>query len=139
MLFMGWYPCCVRTYLHNNPSRIIEEMVRFAYTGHLRINRDNVIGAFHLALIWKLDNVVEWCADFIASRLVHRALISNKVSAKRSNSKLYLIDSRLRPYRVYFSIANLICVSLRDVDDIENKRERPHVQVGHRTTNEHEK
>ncbi len=71
MLFMGWYPCCVRTYLHNNPSRIIEEMVRFAYTGQLDISQENVIDLFTLAHIWKLDNVLDWCVDFLASRLVH--------------------------------------------------------------------
>ncbi len=65
---MGWCSCCVDLYLHYKPSRIIEDMVRYAYTGHLRISRDNVIGVFHLALIWKLDKVVDWCADFIASR-----------------------------------------------------------------------
>ncbi len=49
-------------------------MVRFAYTGHLCISRDNVIGVFHLAFIWKLDKVVDWCTDFIASRLVSKTL-----------------------------------------------------------------
>ncbi len=69
---MGWCSRCVSPYLHNKPSRIIEEMVRYAYTGQLRISRENVIGIFHLALIWKLDKVVEWCADFITSRLVSK-------------------------------------------------------------------
>ncbi len=50
-------------------------MVRYAYTGHFRISRDNVIGVFHLALILKLDKVVDWCADFIASRSVNKVIL----------------------------------------------------------------
>ncbi len=40
-------------------------MVRYVYTGQLHITRDNAVGVFHLALIWQMEKVVDWCASWI--------------------------------------------------------------------------
>ncbi len=53
---------------NNRYPRIIEELVRYVYTGQLHLTRENVVGVLHLALIWKMDRVVDWCAAFITFR-----------------------------------------------------------------------
>ncbi len=67
-LFMARRACSVRTQRTYFGFRILEEMVRYTYTGRLHITRDNVCGVFHLALLWQMEKVVDWCASFIAAR-----------------------------------------------------------------------
>ncbi len=69
--------CHVRKYRDNFGFRIIEEMVHYAYTGQLHITRDNVFGVFHLALIWQMESVLNWCAGFIVSRYLELLFIHN--------------------------------------------------------------
>ncbi|KAL5104814.1 Kelch-like protein 7 [Taenia crassiceps] len=48
---------------------IVEEALSYAYTGVVQINSDNVLRLFLLAVTLGCDIIMDWCVDFLSSRL----------------------------------------------------------------------
>ncbi|VDL64775.1 unnamed protein product [Hymenolepis diminuta] len=106
------------------PHEIVEAVLSFAYTGSITINSENVLQLLLFAYNLRSGQLIEWCNDFLASRInvdnvvdiwvvanvtVNEDLISSCLTAIRGHIDDLMDDSRFFTYTEPKGMAMMIC------------------------------
>uniref|UniRef100_A0A0R3SZ81 BTB domain-containing protein n=1 Tax=Hymenolepis diminuta TaxID=6216 RepID=A0A0R3SZ81_HYMDI len=106
------------------PHEIVEAVLSFAYTGSITINSENVLQLLLFAYNLRSSQLIEWCNDFLASRInvdnvvdiwvvanvtVNEDLISSCLATIRDHIDDLINDSRFFTYTEPKGMAMMIC------------------------------
>uniref|UniRef100_A0A0R3SYV2 BTB domain-containing protein n=1 Tax=Hymenolepis diminuta TaxID=6216 RepID=A0A0R3SYV2_HYMDI len=106
------------------PHEIVEAVLSFAYTGSITINSENVLQLLLFAYNLRSGQLIEWCNDFLASRInvdnvvdiwvvanvtVNEDLISSCLTTIRDHIDDLIDDSRFVAYTEPKGMAMMIC------------------------------
>ncbi|KAM3186975.1 hypothetical protein ACTXT7_003210 [Hymenolepis weldensis] len=121
------------------PHELVEAVVSFAYTGSITINLDSVLQLLLFAYNLRSGQLIEWCNDFLASRInienvvdiwvvanvaANGDLISSCLPAIRSHIDDLIDNSRFFAYTEPKGMAEMICED-RILSKFESSTENP--------------